>query len=120
MAKLNVTVEDIQYFKENGALAVGTDEGYELVDELVTISKGNQIAEMFLVRRVPQNTLHKLVINTKYTNKHDFKGSLHSVFMTAIDEAQAKKVERSLQKQPATTPVTAMWRDKLKALKEEI
>ncbi len=120
MAKLNVTAEDIQFFKETGALAVGTDDGYVLVDELMTVSKVNRNSEIYLVRRVPQNTLHKLVVNTKYANKHDFKGSLHSVFMTTIDEAQAKKVERNMQKKTATTPVTAMWRDKLKALKEEI
>ncbi|EUJ23998.1 hypothetical protein MFLO_15755 [Listeria floridensis FSL S10-1187] len=119
MAKLNVTADDIQFFKETGALAVGTDDGYVLVEELKAVSKINRKSEIYLVRRVPQNTLHKLIINTKYANKHDFEGRLHSVFMTTVEEAQAKKVARNLQKKPAITPVTAEWCDKLKVLKEE-
>lgn len=117
MTKLNLTPEVIQRFKETGTLDVGADGSYILEKELAPIPKMNRIMESYTLRHVPDNSLHKLVITTKYNNKHDYKGSVHSVFIIPLSASETKKMEHDKTKR-MTTPETFKWRNMLKKVKE--
>ncbi|MBC1615381.1 hypothetical protein HB904_04230 [Listeria booriae] len=117
MTKLNVTQSDIENFKTTGALAVGTNDGYILIEVRPQYQNRGALKEYYIVEHLPSHVLFELTVTTTFKSRMDMLGAFHSATVKPLAAHQKAKVKRSKSAKPAPNPITELWREELKTLK---